>query len=173
MALYSFEGNAPQIAESAYVHESAHIMGNVVIGEECFIGAGVIIRGDYGELLVGRGTAIEEGSVIHCPPLSTCKIGSDVTIGHGAILHSATIGDSAVIGMGSILSIGAVVGEWAIVAEGAVVTMWQEIPARKIAAGNPAKVIGDTTDEHQQIWGWGKKIYVELCHRYKEGLKKL
>ena len=173
MALYSFEGNAPQIAESAYVHENAYIVGNVVIGEECFIGAGVIIRGDYGQLLIGRGTAIEEGSVIHCPPLSTCKIGRDVTVGHGAILHSATIEDYAVIGMGSILSIGAVVGEWAIVAEGAVVTMWQEIPARKIAAGNPAKVIGDITDKHEQIWGWGKKIYVELCYRYKEGLKKL
>jgi len=173
MALYSFEGNAPQIAESAYVHDSAQIIGNVVIGEECFIGAGAIIRGDYGELLIGPRTAVEEGSVIHCPPLSTCKIGSDVTIGHGAILHSATIGDSAIIGMGAILSIGAVVGEWAIVAEGTVVTMGQEIPARKIAAGNPAKIIGDTTEEHRKMWGTGKKIYVELCCRYKEGLKKL
>ena len=73
----------------------------------------------------------------------------------------------------SLLQVRVVVGEWAIVAEGAIVTMWQEIPARKIAAGNPAKVIGDITDEHQQMWGWGKKIYVDLCHRYRDGLKKL
>jgi phenylacetic acid degradation protein len=59
MALYSFEGNAPQVAESAYIHESAQIIGNVVIGEECFVGAGAIIRGDYGELLIWSGTAIE------------------------------------------------------------------------------------------------------------------
>ena len=173
MALYSFEGNSPQISEKAYVHDSAQIIGNVVIGENCFVGAGAIIRGDYGELLIGEGTAVEEGAIIHCPPLCTCKIGKSVTIGHGAILHCADIGDGAVIGMGAIVSIGAKIGVWAIVAEGAVVTMGQEIPTHKIAAGNPAKIIGDVTDGHKEMWSWGKDIYVDLSQRYPGGLKKL
>lgn len=173
MALYSFEGNVPQISESAYIHESAQIVGNVVIGEECFIGAGAIIRGDYGEIKIGRGTAVEEGAIIHCPPLSTCKIGRDVTIGHGAVLHCANIGDGAVIGMRAVVSIAALIGEWAIVAEGGVVKTGQEVPPRKIAAGNPARITGDVTEEQQKMWTWGKKIYVDLCHRYPKGLKKL
>lgn len=173
MALYSFEGNSPKISDKAYVHESAQIIGNVVIEENCFVGAGAVIRGDYGELLIGAGTAVEEGVVIHCPPLCTCRIGKSVTIGHGAVLHGSEIGDSAVIGMGAIVSQRAKIGEWAIVAEGAVVTMGKEIPTHKIAAGNPAKVIGDVQDRHKERWSWGKNIYLDLSQRYPKGLKKL
>jgi len=173
MAIYSFEGKVPQISKSAYAHESAQIVGDVVIGEECFIGAGSIIRGDYGAVRIGPGTAVEEGCIIHAPPGWTCEIGSDVTIGHGAIIHCSKIEDFAVIGMGAVLSLLSAVGEWAIVGEGGIVTRGQKIPPRKIVAGNPAIIIGDITEEHQEMWRWGKKLYVELCYRYHGSLERL
>ncbi len=173
MALYSFEGKKPRIAKSAFVHESAQIIGDVNIGGECFIGAGAVIRGDYGAVIIGPRTAIEEGCLVHAAPLSACEIGSDVTVGHGAIVHCSKLGDFATVGMGAVLSIGATIGEWAIVGECSLVTIKGVIPPKRIAVGTPAKLIGDVTAEHQKMWELGKQIYVDLCQRYREGLKKL
>jgi carbonic anhydrase/acetyltransferase-like protein (isoleucine patch superfamily) len=173
MAIYSFEGKAPRIGKSAYVHESAQIIGDVDIGGECFIGAGAVIRGDYGAVIIGPRTAIEEGCLVHAAPLSACEIGNDVTIGHGAIVHCERIGDFATVGMGAILSIGSVIGEWCIIGEGSIVPIKRNIPPRKIALGAPARITGDVTENHRKMWELGKQIYVDLCQRYEEGLKKL
>ena len=173
MAIYSFEGKTPQIDRTAYAHESATITGDVVIGGECFIGAGAILRGDYGRIRIGSGTAIEEGCIVHAPPDEACDIGSSVTVGHGAIVHCSRIEDFAIIGMGAALGIHAVIGEWAIVGEGAIVTQNQSIPPRKVAVGNPARVIGDINEESRNLYTWGKNLYVELCSRYHRGLKRL
>ena len=173
MAIYSFEEKAPRIGKSAYVHESAQIIGDVYIGGDCFIGAGAIIRGDYGAVIIGPRTAIEEGCLVHAAPLSACEIGNDVTVGHGAIVHCERIGDYATIGMGAILSIGSVIGEWCIIGEGSIVPIKRNIPSKKIAMGSPARITGDVTENHQKMWELGKQIYVDLCQRYKEGLKKL
>lgn len=173
MALYSFEDKVPRIGKSAFVHESAQIIGDVIISGECYVGAGAIIRGDYGAIIIGPRTAVEEGCIIHAPPLSACEIGSDVTIGHGAMIHGSKIGDSATIGMGAIVSIGAIIGEWSIVGEGCVVPIKQVIPAGKIVVGVPAREVGNITDEHKKMWDLGKQIYVDLVERYKKGLSKL
>lgn len=173
MAIYSFEGKAPRIGKSAFVHESAQIIGDVYIGGECFIGAGAVIRGDYGAVIIGPRTAIEEGCLVHAAPLSACEIGNDVTVGHGAIVHCERIGDYATIGMGAILSIGSVIGEWCIIGEGSIVPIKRNIPPKKIAMGSPARITGDVTENHQKMWELGKQIYVDLCQRYREGLKKL
>ena len=173
MAIYSFEGKVPQIDSLAYVHDSANIIGDVVVGQECFIGAGVIIRGDYGRVKIGSTTAIEEGCIIHAPPNETCEIGNGVIIGHGAIIHCSNIEDFAFIGMGAILSIHAVVGEGSVIGEGTIVTLGQVIPAKKVAVGNPARVIKNVTEEHKEAQVFGKRIYAELSRRYKQGLRKL
>jgi carbonic anhydrase/acetyltransferase-like protein (isoleucine patch superfamily) len=88
-------------------------------------------------------------------------------------VHCARIGDFATIGMGAILSIGSVIGEWSIIGEGSVVPIKKNVPPRKIALGAPVKITGDVTEEHQKMWELGKQIYVDLCYRYKEGLKRL
>ena len=176
MAIYSFEEKVPQIDQLAYVHDNASIIGDVVIGQECFIGAGAIIRGDYGSIKIGSRTAVEEGCIIHAPPDETCEIGNDVIIGHGAIIHCSKVEDYVFIGMGVILSIHAVVREGAIIAEGTIVTQNQEIPPRKVAAGNPARIIKDTAniaEERKNLRASWKNIYVELSRRYKQGLQKL
>jgi carbonic anhydrase/acetyltransferase-like protein (isoleucine patch superfamily) len=173
MAIYSFEGKVPQIGKGAYVSETANVIGDVIIGEKCYIGTGAIIRGDYGAVRIGSGTAIEENCVVHAPPDEFCHIGDSVIIGHGAIVHSSQIRDFAGIGMGAVLSIHSEVGAGSLIGEGSVVTWGQKIPPGKIAVGNPAKEIGEVSEEHKKLWTWGNEIYVELCERYHKGLKRL
>jgi len=164
--LYTFDGQTPVIGKETYVSETAQVIGNVVIGDNCYIGHGAILRGDYGRIEIGAGTAVEEGVIIHAPPDHLQTIGKRVTLGHGAILHGKSIGDGAVIGMGAILSILSEVQEGAIVGEGSVVKWGQVIPARMVAAGNPAKEIREVRPKDQEIWNFGKQLYIDLAKRY-------
>lgn len=171
MAVYEFEGRRPKIGRNVYVHPSADIIGLVTLGDDCYIAPGARLRGDYGEIVIGRGTSIEENCVVHARPDQTTRIGDYVTVGHGSIIHTATIHDYAVVGMGSIISDWAVVGEWAAIGEGAVVTQSTEIPPGKVAVGVPAKVIGDIKQEWKDLWSSYKHVYVDLARRYPIGLK--
>jgi len=167
--LYAFEGKKPEVAKEAYVSESALVIGDVKIGNNCYIGHGAILRGDYGSIHIGPGTAVEEGVIIHAPPREISLIGERVTIGHGAIIHSAKIGDFSVIGMGAILSIRCEIGANTIVAEGAVVKMKQVIPDGVVAGGNPAKVLRKITKKDTDYWEWGKELYIDLAKKYLAG----
>ncbi len=164
--LYKFDGKQPVINKSAYISTLAEVIGDVVIGKGCYIGHGVILRGDYGRIEIGDGTAVEEGVIVHAPPHETNLIGQKVTIGHGAVVHGKCIGDMAVIGMGAILSIRSEIGEWTIVAEGSIVKMNQVIPSQVVAAGNPAKVVRKTHDKDKKLWDYGKQLYNDLARKY-------
>ena len=169
MVLYEFEGKVPKIGKETYVAETADVIGDVVIGNKCYIGPGARIKGDYGKIRIGNETAIQENCILHARPDENCSIGNQANIGHGAILHNCTIKDGALIGMGSIVSDWAVVGENAIVAEGCVVKQNQVIPAGKIAVGVPAKIIGKRDKQFSEFKG----IYVKLAKRYLKGLKRV
>jgi len=166
--VYRFDGKCPKVGKDSYVSDTAIVIGDVVIGDNCYIGHGAIVRGDYGRIEIGNGTAVEEGVVIHAPPEETCKIGVKVTIGHGAIIHAKRIGDNAVIGMGAILSLWAEIGEGAIVAEGSVVKLKQMIPPRMVVAGNPAQVVREVSSKDEEFWSWGKQLYIDLAKKYLE-----
>lgn len=171
MAVYEFEGRRPKIGSNVYVHPSADVIGLVTLGDDCYIAPGARLKGDYGEIVIGRGTSIEENCVVHARPDQATRIGDYVTVGHGSIIHTATIHDYAVVGMGSIISDWAVVGEWAAIGEGAVVTQSTEIPPGKVAVGVPAKVVGDIKQEWKELWGSYKHVYVDLARRYPGGLR--
>ncbi|GAH66772.1 unnamed protein product, partial [marine sediment metagenome] len=132
--LYSFDNRKPEIGEGSYVSETASLIGDVRVGDNCYIGHGAILRGDYGAIEIGNGSAIEEGVIIHVFPEETCRIGEKVTLGHGAIVHAKSIGDGAVIGMGAIVSMNTEIGEGSIVAEGAIVKMNQKIQSGVVVA---------------------------------------
>jgi carbonic anhydrase/acetyltransferase-like protein (isoleucine patch superfamily) len=168
----SFRNRKPQIGKDTYVSEYAILIGDVRIGDNCYIGHGAILRGDYGSIEIDSGTAVEEGVIIHAPPNGTCSIGKKVTIGHGAIIHCRRIGDMAVIGMCSVLSISAEIGEESIVAEGSTVKMGQKIPAKVVAKGNPAKVSRDVEDKDRKFWDWGKQLYIDLAKEYLQEEKQ-
>jgi phenylacetic acid degradation protein len=171
MTIYQFEGKRPEIGQSSYIHEKASIMGSVKIGEDCFVGAGAVIRGDYGTIEIGNRTSIQENSVIHARPNENCIIGDDVQVGHGAVLHNCKILNFAVVGLGSRICDYAIVGTWAIVGEGAVVATRSEIPDGKVAVGVPARVIREVNQEEKKLWSSYKQKYVDLILRYKHGLK--
>jgi carbonic anhydrase/acetyltransferase-like protein (isoleucine patch superfamily) len=164
--LYSFDNRKPTIGTESYVSETALVIGDVRIGNNCYIGHGAILRGDYGTIEIGDGTAIEEGVVVHAGPDRTCFIGNKVTVGHAAILHPKSIGDMSVIGMGAILSIRSEIGESAVVAEGAVVKADQKIPDGKVAVGNPARVVREISKKDTDFWGRGKQAYIDLAKKY-------
>jgi tRNA-Thr(GGU) m(6)t(6)A37 methyltransferase TsaA len=169
MPIYAFEGRRPVISSSAYVSPTAVIIGNITIGERCYIGHGAILRGDYGAIEIGNETAVEEGVVVHARPNDETRIGNRVTLGHGAMIHNATIEDGAVIGMRAVVSDYAKVGAGAIVGEMGLVKNSQEIPPFKVAVGAPAKVVCDVEERHQMMSKRAKEIYVDLAERYASG----
>ena len=163
MSIYEFEKKKPRIGKGTFIFPSADVIGDVTIGENCYIGPGARIRGDYGSIRIGNDTAVEENVVIHARPNEKTIIGNSVTIGHAAIIHNATIHDWAIIGMGAIVSDYAEIGEWAVVAEGAVVKNKEKIPDKAIAVGIPAKVVAEITHEYKKQWTEYNKIYSDLA----------
>ena len=169
--IYRFDGKRPQIDSSAYVSESAEIIGDVTIGARCYIGPGAIIRGDENPIYIGDESAIEDGCIIHVGGSETltdgCHIGRRVTIGHGAIIHANHLHDGANIGMGAIVSMFADVGEYAVVAEGAVVKKGQIIPPRVVVGGTPAKILRELEEKDIVSWERSKQVYIDLAAKCK------
>lgn len=174
LMLYRFDGKEPNVGKDTYVSDLARVIGDVVIGAHCYIGHGAILRGDYGRIEIGDGTAVEEGCIVHAPPGGTNRIGSRVTIGHGAVVHGKRIGDGAVVGMGAILSIWSEIGEGTIVAEGSVVKLKQVIPPKVVVAGNPAQIVREVSPKDEEFWNWGKQLYIDLAKKYlDEGMEPI
>ena len=171
---YRFDGKQPVVGTGTYVSETATVIGDVRIGERCYIGHGAILRGDYGAIEIGDETTVEEGAIIHAPPKECCVIGNGVVIGHGAIVHANRLGDRSGVGMGAVLSIRSEIGRYSIVAEGAVVKREQKIPESVVAAGNPAKKIRDVSEKEIKFWEYARTLYVELADKYcKLGMEKI
>lgn len=173
MTIYEFEGRKPKIDNSSYVSKEATIIGDVRIGKECFIAPGSRIKGDYGTVIIGNKTNIQENCVLHARPGEETKIGDWVTVGHGSIIHGATIHDYAVIGMGAIISDDADVRRWGVVGEGALVKNNQKVNEETVVVGTPAESIKKIDKEYKETWKEIKKEYVSFSDRYKEGLTKI
>lgn len=172
MAIYEFEGKRPQIGASCFIHPNAVIIGQVEIGERCYVGAGAVVRGDYGKIVVGSGSNIQENCTLHSEPETIAILEENVLIGHGAIVHGpCLIKHNATVGMGSIISSGGELGEESLLAAGSVLPPGKHIPARKVAMGNPARVARDV-DEHNMVYNQiAVKLYQDLALRCIEGLK--
>ena len=158
--LIQYEGITPNVHSSVFVAPGAMIIGDVTIGEESTVWFNTVLRGDLEPIRIGCRTNIQDGTVIHMDKEIPCLIGDDVTVGHGAILHSCTIGNAALIGMGAILLTGCVIGEGAIVAAGTLVREGQEIPAGSVAMGVPAIVRREATEAELERVRNGKDDYV-------------
>ena len=166
MALYEFDGKRPQVPSDSFVHPNAVLIGDVTIGHECLIAPGVSIRADFGPVVIGDRTSIQDNAVIHVYPDAKVIIGDDVTIAHGAILHDAHIKSRCMIGIGAILLFNTVLEEDVFVSVGSVVPKDMHIPAGKVIAGNPAKISHDVTDNHKMLAKAGVDFYRDLCRKY-------
>ena len=173
MPLYEFEGKRPSIDPTAWVADSADIIGDVRIGPRCYVGWNAVLRGDHGSILIETGSAVEEGVIIHISPGFVSRVGPEATIGHGAMLHNATIEAFAVIGIRATISNFAMVGEWSIIGEMGLVAERQIIPPAVVAVGQPVKIIGEIQQRHKERWLAAKKRYQDLTQRNKENLKRI
>jgi carbonic anhydrase/acetyltransferase-like protein (isoleucine patch superfamily) len=139
--LRPYRSRIPVVHPSAYVDESAQVIGDVVIGEESSIWMLVVIRGDVNIIRIGRRTNVQDGTIVHVMhDTHPTVIGDDVTIGHGAIVHGCTIGSRVLVGRGAIILNGAVIGEVTIVAGGSLGSEGAIVPPRSLGMGSPAKV---------------------------------
>jgi carbonic anhydrase/acetyltransferase-like protein (isoleucine patch superfamily) len=171
--IYAFEERLPTISESAYIAPTAVVVGDVTIGDRCYVGHGAILRGDYGRIVIGESSAVEEGAIVHARPGDETVIGDRVTVGHGAMIHNARIDSGATIGMRAVISDFSVIGEGALIGEQTLVRRGQEVPPRSIAVGIPARVIGEVGPDQADMMVWAKEVYVDLARRYPGGLREI
>jgi carbonic anhydrase/acetyltransferase-like protein (isoleucine patch superfamily) len=163
-----FGGIYPRIHSSVFIAPTAVVIGNVTLEEEASVWFGAVIRGDEPEheIRVGARTSVQDNVVLHVSRQGATLIGSDVTIGHGAILESCVVGNGALIGMNAVVLQRATVGEQALVAAGAVVGSGAAVPARALAAGTPA-VVKKTLEGESLRWvSTSAAHYVELSREY-------
>jgi carbonic anhydrase/acetyltransferase-like protein (isoleucine patch superfamily) len=144
-----FKNHAPRVDPSAYVDESAQVIGDVVIGEESSVWMNAVVRGDVNHIRIGSRTNIQDGTIVHVmrDPSHPTIVGDDVTVGHGAILHGCAVGHRCLIGMGAILLNGSSVGEDCIVAAGTLLPEGVAVPPRSLVMGSPGKVRRPLTDD--------------------------
>ncbi len=165
----SFDGKVPQIPVSAFVAPTAAVIGDVTLGENvgCYFGA--VLRGDEAPILVGDHSNIQDNAVVHCDRGIPTRIGSRVTVGHSAILHSCDVGDAVLIGMGAIVLNRAVIGHGSIIAAGSVVREGEIIPPLSLYAGAPAVFKKKLDPDRQGIIEENAEEYVRLAQMYRRG----
>jgi carbonic anhydrase/acetyltransferase-like protein (isoleucine patch superfamily) len=173
MAIYELDGIAPRLHPSAYVAESAEVIGNVELEEGASIWFGAILRGDNDLMRIGRGSNVQDGSVLHSDPGFPLVLGEDVTIGHLVMLHGCTIGDGTLVGIGAVVLNGARIGRNCLVGAGALVTEGKEFPDNSMIVGAPAKVLKELSPEQAARMRHAATHYVENAARYRAGLKRI
>lgn len=173
MATYALGDLAPTIDPSAWVADSAQVIGNVSLAQDVSIWFGTILRGDTEHMQIGRGTNIQDGSVLHADNGMPLTVGADVTVGHKVMLHGCTIGDGSLIGIGAIVLNGARIGKHCLVGAGALVTEGKEFPDGSMILGAPAKVVKQLTPEQIEGLRRGARDYVGNARRFKSTLAKI
>lgn len=168
--IYAYDGVVPVVDVAAFVHPAATVIGDVIIGPACYVGPGAVLRGDFGRIVLERGSNVQETCVVHSFPNLEVTIGEEGHIGHGAILHGCRIGANAMVGMNAVIMDEAVIGNNAIVAAMAFVKAGAEIPPNTLAVGSPAKVVRELTEEELAWKRQGTAIYQRLALEAKEKL---
>lgn len=171
MPIYAIGDRVPQIDPDAFVHPDAVVIGDVRIGAQSSVWPGAVLRGDYGTIIVGERTSIQDGTVVHAVAEYPTVIGSDCVVGHIAHLEGCVVHDGALIGSGSVVLHEVHVHTGATVAAGAVVRNRTEVPERALAVGVPASIKPEASDV--QAIADGAALYVANARRYKEALRTL
>lgn len=167
MAVYEFNGFRPVVKASSFIHPQASVTGNVIIGENVYIGPGAAIRGDWGQIIIGDGCNVQENCTIHMFPGKTVTLKKGAHVGHGAIVHGGTIGENCLIGMNSVIMDDVVIEDECIIGALCFVPANTVIPKRSLVVGNPAKVIKEVSDEMISWKTKGTALYQALpseCH---------
>lgn len=165
MKVYSIDGITPVVDPTAYVHPTAVLIGDVIVGPGCYVGPAACLRGDFGRLELKKGANLQDTCVMHGFPGTDTVVEEDGHIGHGAVLHGCVIGKNALVGMNSVIMDGAIIGESSIVAAMSFVKAKMEVAPRTLVAGSPARVIKELTDKEIDWKSAGTRQYQDLAIR--------
>jgi carbonic anhydrase/acetyltransferase-like protein (isoleucine patch superfamily) len=173
MAVHALDGVIPEVDPAAWVADGATVIGRVVLEEDSSVWYGAVLRGDNDPIVIGRGSNVQDGSVLHTDIGQALTVGRDVTIGHQVTLHGCTIGDGSLIGIRAVVLNGARIGRGCLVAAGAVVTEGKVFPDGVLIMGAPAKVVRNLTAEQIERMQRGARHYVEQARRHRDGLRRI
>jgi carbonic anhydrase/acetyltransferase-like protein (isoleucine patch superfamily) len=173
MAIYELDGVAPQVSASAWVADSAQVIGRVALADDASVWFGVVIRGDTETITVGKGSNIQDMSVLHADVGSPLTVGEGVTVGHKVMLHGCTIGNNSLIGIGAVVLNGAKIGNNCLVGAGSLVTEGKEFADGSLIVGSPARVVRQLGPEQIEGLRHSAQHYVHNANFYRTGLKKL
>ena len=165
--VYAIDGVTPVVDPTAFVHPTASLIGDVVIGPECYVGPGASIRADFGRFEMGPGSNFQDNCTAHGFAGEDITIGANCNIGHGAVIHGAVLHDRVLVGMNAVVMDGVVLHDDVLVAALAFIPAAMEVPQGVIAAGTPAKILRELTDEEKQWKVAGNRDYHNLtmrCH---------
>jgi carbonic anhydrase/acetyltransferase-like protein (isoleucine patch superfamily) len=173
MAIYQLNESAPHIDETAFIADSAHIIGKVHVGAHASVWFDVTIRGDVEPIALGENSNVQESAVLHTDMGYPLTIGRNVTVGHQAMLHGCTIQDGALIGIQAVILNGAVIGKNCLVGAGALVTEGKQFPDNSLIIGSPAKLARPLTPEEIRLMHQNTENYVTRAQLYKTQLVRL
>ncbi|WP_010106078.1 gamma carbonic anhydrase family protein [Verminephrobacter aporrectodeae] len=173
MAIYELDGVAPQLAASAWVAESAQVLGRVFLGEDSSVWFGAVIRGDSGGITIGAGSNVQDASVLHADADRPLRVGARVTLGHRVMLHGCSIGDGSLIGIGAVVLNGARIGRDCLVGAGALVTEGKEFADGSLILGSPARAVRTLAPEQIVVLRQSAQHYIDNARRFRSGLRKI
>lgn len=173
MAIYQLDDHLPQIDPSAWIAQSADVMGAVSLAAHTSVWFNAVIRGDTETITIGEGSNVQDLAVIHADNGMPVVVGKNVTVGHKVMLHGCTIGDESLIGIGAIVLNGVRIGKNCLVGAGALVTEGKEFPDGSMILGSPAKVVRQLTPEQIEGLRASARHYIQNAQRYQAGLKKI
>jgi carbonic anhydrase/acetyltransferase-like protein (isoleucine patch superfamily) len=159
--------DAGTLGADVFLAPNATVIGEVTLGDRVGIWFGAVVRADRDRIAIGADSNVQDNCVVHTTPGRPVKIGREVSIGHGAILHGCTVGDRVLIGMGAVVLNDAVIGDDSLIGAGAVVTEKARIPPGSVVVGVPGKVVKQTTEAHRAHIRQNAASYVELARRYR------
>ena len=172
MPIYSFKEFIPVIDPSSFIHPTAVVIGNVIIGKKVYIGPNAVLRGDWGMIQIDDGCNVQENCVIHMFPGTTVHLKSNAHVGHGAVIHGATLHENCLIGMNSVIMDDSEIGQNAIVGALSFVQANEIIPPHSLAVGNPAKIVKTLSKEQIDWKTKGTEYYQRLPKDCIENLKE-
>ena len=171
--IYSFKGFIPVVHETSFVHPLAAVIGNVIIGKNCYVGPGAAIRGDWGEIILEDGVNVQENCTVHMFPGKSITLKKSAHVGHGAVIHGANLGRNCLIGMNSVIMDDAVIGDECIVGAMTFVKANTVFEKRQLIVGNPAKAIKEVSDEMINWKTKGTSLYQQLPADCYESMREV
>jgi len=172
MPCYEIDSLKPVVHPTAFVHPDAVLIGDVIVGPQCYVAPLASLRGDFGRIVLEAGSNLQDGCVMHGFPGTDTVVEEDGHVGHGAVLHGCRVGRNALIGMKAVIMDNATIGESAFVAACAFIKAGMQVPARHLVAGMPAKLVRELSDEEIRWKEDGTRCYQDLTHRCLTSLRR-